>query len=77
MPSHAHPFKDYYYPENSRTTGDVPRDPNPQNGLGSHSTDWDNDSVVYYIHNTDVSGGDIPHNNIQPSIITHVWERIG
>jgi hypothetical protein len=22
-------------------------------------------------------GGDQPHNNIQPSIITHVWERIG
>ena len=23
------------------------------------------------------AGGDVPHNNIQPSIITHVWERIG
>ena len=22
-------------------------------------------------------GNNVPHNNIQPSIITHVWERIG
>lgn len=76
---HVHSLKDYAYPENSPSLGgaaNAPRDPNPWSGLGSGRTDWDNDSIAYHIHDTFSSGNGEPHNNVQPSIIVNMWQRI-
>ena len=50
-----------------------------ERGIGTtiaNGTGWD-DAGSRANWNTTYAGGDRAHNNIQPSIITHVWERIG
>lgn len=75
MPLHNHVIAPYN--RSSAKAGDM--------GGGGTGQGFDNTPNEYKI--TDVSdwdaatikdaGGDQPHTNIQPSIITHVWERIG
>ena len=74
--AHAHQFDDYYYPENRNSTGSVNTKANPQSTVGSAKTDWDNYNTLVYTHNTENAGGDQPHNNVQPSIIVNMWNRI-
>lgn len=60
LPSHKHNFKDYYFSEKKRHfekkkdyKGDSLK---PNGGIGSGDTDFDNDMLGYYEHDTDATG---------------------
>lgn len=75
---HVHLFKDYYYPERPRDPAieGAPTEKNPWGTVGSKGTDYDNPTVMYHPHDTEISGKGTPHNNVQPSIIVNIWQRI-
>lgn len=65
IPSHDHSFKDYYYPESRINLGSGYA--NPTNNLtGSGRSDTDNDSCLYYTHQTENTGGGQSHENRPP-----------
>lgn len=66
IPSHCHNFKDYYYAEASGILSgnyDVIR---TNGGVGSRSSDADNDGLPYYRHDTDKTGDGLTHENRPP-----------
>lgn len=63
LPTHKHSFKDYYYAEGGNIGGDVI---NTNSNIGSAKTDWDNDKLLFYKHNTDNTGGGEAHENRPP-----------
>lgn len=65
MPSHTHTFKDYYFAE--KNTSVAWQDYiNTNNNIGSHRTDYDNNYLPYYRHNTENAGKGYSHENRPP-----------
>lgn len=64
MPSHSHAFKDYYYPEAHDGVNYDTIITN--NKIGSNKTDYDNNHLFYYKHNTDSAGSGYSHENRPP-----------
>lgn len=64
MPSHAHTFKDYYYPE--AHDGQKYDTILTNNKIGSNKTDYDNHHLFYYRHDTENRGGGLQHENRPP-----------
>ena len=64
MPSHSHVFKDYYYPEAHDGVNYDTIITN--NKIGSNKTDYDNNHLFYYRHNTDSAGSGYSHENRPP-----------
>lgn len=74
MPSHTHTFKDYYYPEahdglNYDTIV-------TNNKIGSSKTDYDNNHLFYYRHDTESKGGDAQHENRPPYYVLAYIMRV-
>lgn len=66
LPSHNHAFKDYYYPErHSQVKGNYDNI-ETNSKIGSSDTDYDNDCLQYYKHNTDNAGSGQTHENRPP-----------
>lgn len=64
LPEHGHGFKDYYYAEGYEKGN---YDLISTNGkIGSKATDYDNDRLYYYEHDTNPSGKSHPHENRPP-----------
>lgn len=64
MPSHRHKLK------HGRNNGSTDDD------AGTIATDTDKWSNQYIPDSTqEAVGGDLPHNNVQPSIVVHFWRR--
>lgn len=68
MPSHQHYYKDSYYIENSRSLGGAISGSESvgYNTTGSHSTDSDNNTLLYKNRYTDTSGLGMAHENRPP-----------
>nr|DAR27460.1 MAG TPA: tail collar domain [Caudoviricetes sp.] len=64
MPVHSHPFKDYYYPESHVGQNSDAIITNDK--IGSSDTDYDNNRLCYYKHDTESKGGGQPHENRPP-----------
>lgn len=64
LPSHVHEMKDYYYAEGYEKGNYDLISTNGQ--IGSKSTDYDNDRLYYYKHNTNGAGNSHPHENRPP-----------
>lgn len=74
MPNHTHTFKDYYYPEahdglNYDTIV-------TNNKIGSSKTDYDNNHLFYYRHDTESKGGDAQHENRPPYYVLAYIMRV-
>ena len=66
MPEHFHEVDDFYFAESAnRATGNFKRI-ETNNKTGSHSTDNDNDHLLYYRHSTEKSGSGMAHENRPP-----------
>lgn len=65
LPAHSHELKDYYYPEQASALGSIGGNWGydslsiPRNS-GSGDTDWDNQGIAWYKHNTDNTGKGVP-----------------
>ena len=74
LPSHSHGMKDYYYSE-AFEKGNY--DLISTNGrIGSKSTDYDNDRLYYYEHNTSSEGKGFPHENRPPYYVLAYIMRV-
>lgn len=60
MPSHKHTFKDYYFAESSKKAKGNWDILNTNSNVGSNDTDYDNDHVMYYKHDTEEAGQSNP-----------------
>lgn len=66
MPAHKHTFKDYYHAESSKKVKGS-YDYIPINSkVGCGDTDYDNEYLQYYRHDTDSSGSGATHENRPP-----------
>lgn len=74
MPSHTHTFKDYYYPEaHDGLNYDVIV---TNNKIGSNKTDYDNNHLFYYKHDTESKGGGAQHENRPPYYVLAYIMRV-
>lgn len=60
LPAHKHSFKDYYYPETGNKAKGNFDVLDINSGVGSNDTDYDNDHLMYYQHDTDSTGQTSP-----------------
>lgn len=88
IPSHHHSYRDTFYTESSSLgvilNVDEFAEPRTNNfaGVGSHSTDYDNNTFFFRVRNTDENGFTQPHShtintvdNIPHSMVEIVWRR--
>lgn len=66
IPSHRHLFKDYYYAESSKGVKGNCDNIVTNSKVGSNGTDYDNDYLQYYRHDTESIGGGATHENRPP-----------
>lgn len=74
MPRHVHEVKDYYYAEKFGGAGSDVVDVNDR--LGSKSSDYDNDYLSYYRHDSEAAGGGRSHENRPPYYVLAYVMRI-
>lgn len=60
LPAHTHSLKDYYYAESSKKAKGNYDVVNTNSKVGSNDTDYDNDYLMWYRHDTDKAGQDNP-----------------
>ena len=65
--------------EHKLTESEMPRHTHPlqvnrDSGSGKFPEDADG-SLTWSIAETEAAGGDLPHNNVQPSIVVYFWQR--
>lgn len=60
LPAHKHPFKDYYYAESGKKANGNYDIISVNGKVGSNETDYDNDHLMYYTHDTEAAGRDEP-----------------
>lgn len=66
IPSHSHKVKDYYFSERHNVGGLDGTDYSPNASIGSGDSDNDNHYLYYKIHDTEVTGGSMAHENRPP-----------
>lgn len=66
IPCHRHMFKDYYYAESSKGVKGNCDNIVTNSKVGSNGTDYDNDYLQYYRHDTESTGGGATHENRPP-----------
>lgn len=79
LPAHSHRMKDYYYSESDKKTADCgqrDRVAGINYGIGSSGTDYDNDYLVYHLHDTEAAGGGGAHENRPPYYVLAYVMRV-
>ncbi len=66
MPSHGHSLKDYYHAEARKKVKGEYDQISINGNIGCGDTDYDNNHLQYYRHNTDATGGGASHENRPP-----------
>jgi microcystin-dependent protein len=78
MAQTGNPFGDFTH---QLVSGEMPKHTHrgwviPKNGNWKGGGSWSGDSQTSGVGFTEEAGGDLPHNNVQPSIIVNMWNRI-
>ncbi|MBD5349680.1 MAG: tail fiber protein [Bacteroides sp.] len=69
LPDHTHSFKDYYFAEShKKVKGNYDNIPT-NSKIGSNDTDYDNDYLQYYVHETESTGQGQTHENRPPYFV--------
>lgn len=66
LPSHAHTFKDYYFAETNKKVKGNYDNIATNSKVGSGDTDYDNEYLQYYKHDTESTGSGQTHENRPP-----------
>ena len=66
LPSHSHNFKDYYFSNSRKKVRDNFDKIETNDKIGANGTDYDNDHIQYYRHDTEETGDGQAHENRPP-----------
>lgn len=66
LPSHSHTFKDYYFAEAHKKVKGNYDNIETNSKIGSNDTDYDNNYLQYYKHDTENAGSGQTHENRPP-----------